>query len=129
MSSRAYERLATVPLDVALKAIARGDKLNHHGIHCHTMSNRLLTYCHFGTDCCVPGCIVSGEYFAIEKAVNQKTSQYHLNLYGLDASGREVMMTSDHRLPKSQGGSNDIRNRQPMCSPHNTQKGNKLIYL
>lgn len=125
---RAYERLAEIPLDEGLKAIAKG-KLQYRGVCCHTSSTRLLTYCHYGVDCVVPGCKISGEYFAIERAINQQTSQYHLNLYGLDASGREVMITSDHRLPKSKGGSNELHNRQPMCYPHNAQKGNKLIYL
>lgn len=47
----------------------------------------------------------------------------HLNLYAV-VDGKEVMMTSDHIIPKSKGGSDrDLRNRQPMCEPCNRRKG------
>jgi 5-methylcytosine-specific restriction endonuclease McrA len=39
------------------------------------------------------------------------------------------MMTSDHKIPKSLGGKDHISNRQPMCQPHNFEKGNRLIYI
>lgn len=126
---REYERLGTVPLELVLKAIARGNGLQCYGVYCHTSSNRLLTYHHYGVKCCVPGCELAGKYFAIERSVNQRTSKYHLNLYGEDVYGQEVMITSDHRIPKSRGGSNEIDNRQPMCAPHNFKKGNQLIHL
>lgn len=102
--------------------------LEHEGVLCHTSGTRLLTYHAYGVKCCVPGCTVSGEYFAIEKAMNQASAKWHLNLYG-NKDGREVMMTSDHRIPKSRGGVNAISNRQPMCYIHNTKKGNQLIHL
>ena len=125
---RAYERLTQLDVREVLKAIAEGQPFIYDGIVCNTRSNRLLTYHVYGTSCCVPGCAIHGEYFAIEKAVNQKSADYHLNLYGTQ-NGREIMMTSDHRVPKSKGGGNHISNRQPMCYPHNTKKGNQLIYL
>jgi len=124
---RAYERLVKLDVQEVLRAIAVGRPISYENVLCETRSNRLLTYHVYGTKCCVPGCHCHGDYFAIERAVNQKSSQYHLNLYSY-SNGLEVMMTSDHKLPKSLGGSNDISNRQPMCYPHNTKKGNKLIY-
>ena len=124
----AYERLAKLDVGEVLRAIAAGEPFIYDGIICHTRSVRLLTYHIYGTSCCVPGCGIRGEYFAIEKAVHQKSAQYHLNLYGMH-NGREIMITSDHKLPKSKGGGNSISNRQPMCYPHNTKKGNQLIYL
>lgn len=124
----AYERIGTISIHEALKAIGQRRPVEYDGITCHTASPRLLTYHVHGVTCCVPGCTISGQFFAIERAVNQKTAQYHLNLYGLK-SGQEIMITSDHRIPKSRGGSNALSNRQPMCAPHNFSKGNQLIHL
>lgn len=129
MLGRFYDRLAVVPLDDVLRAIESGEGFKYRHAYCHTTSNRLLTYFCYGVECCVPGCRVAGQYFAIERAINQRTSKYHLNLYGVDANGCEVMMTSDHKLPRSKGGSDSITNRQPMCHPHNMKKGNQLIHL
>lgn len=124
----AYERLGEVPVKDVLKAIADRKPLEFHGVVCHTSTARLLTYHVHGVSCCVSGCTISGQYFAVERAANQQFAQWHLNLYGRK-DGHEVMMTSDHKLPKSRGGSNHISNRQPMCYPHNLKKGNQLIYL
>jgi len=124
---RAYERLGIVPLHEVMDAIKSGRPFEYEGVVCYTTGNRLLTYHVHGTNCCVRGCPARGEYFAVEKAVNQKSAKYHLNLY-YSKNGHEVMMTSDHKVPKSLGGLNHISNRQPMCQPHNAEKGNRLIY-
>ncbi len=125
---RAYERLDKIPVHKVLRAIANRQPIEHEGIICYTSGTRLLTYHVHGMKCCVPGCAISGEFFAIEKTVNQPSAKWHLNLYGM-RHGQEVMLTSDHRLPKSKGGLDVISNRQPMCMPHNFQKGNQLIHL
>jgi hypothetical protein len=124
----AYERMGIVSLKEVLSAIAANKPLEFEGCFCYTSGNRLLTYHVHGVSCCVPGCSVRGEYFAVEKAIHQQGARYHLNLYGMK-DGREVMLTSDHRIPKSRGGRDVISNRQPMCEPHNAKKGNQLIYL
>jgi hypothetical protein len=125
---RAYERLGKVQVREVLKAIADNKPLDFHGVTCSTASTRLLTYHIHGLNCCVKGCTISGQFFAVERAKNQLTASWHLNLYGIK-NGEEVMMTSDHKLPRSKGGHDHISNRQPMCSPHNAGKGNQLIYL
>lgn len=97
-------------------------------------SVRLLTYFVHGTDCICNGCTVKGAFFAAERQINQRTGKpntvgHHLNFYGYDAEGNEIMMTSDHKIPKSRGGSkNGINNRQPMCTVCNNVKGDQLIY-
>lgn len=125
---REYYRLGILGVKEVLEAIAQSRPIHFKGVICQTGGNRLLTYHVHGVHCCVQNCLVQGEYFAIERDYGQN-SQYHLNLYYRSCNGEEVMMTSDHRLPKSKGGSDEINNRQPMCYPHNTQKGNKLIHL
>lgn len=70
------------------------------------------------------GCGVEGKYFVKEKTPDNL--HYHLNLYGIDKSGDEVLMTKDHIIPSSRGGSNDIENLQPMCITCNREKGNNI---
>ena len=124
---RGYERLGIICVDDVLQAIAEGRPIQYLGETCYTSSTRLLTYHAHGVGCCVPGCCIKGEYFAVERAWKPRHSRYHLNLYGTH-EGEEVMMTSDHKIPKSKGGIDNIINRQPMCYPHNSTKGNRLIY-
>lgn len=69
-------------------------------------------------------CGIKGSFFAIEHYKNNK--KFHLNLYGLDKHGHPRLMTLDHGFPKSQGGSNKIKNLQCMCVKCNHKKGNKL---
>ena len=72
-------------------------------------------------------CGVEGSYFALEKDITDSTSKFHLNLYGKDESGNEVMITKDHILPKSKGGENRLSNYQPMCYKCNQKKADKVI--
>ena len=50
----------------------------------------------------------------------------HLNFYGKDAEGGELLFTKDHVLPKSKGGKNRLENMQTMCVTCNSEKGNKI---
>ena len=84
-----------------------------------------LRYFTFKKDnCTCVHCGMKGVFFAKEKHLNDK--RYHLNLYGIDENGNEVLMTKDHRYPKAKGGSNDISNLDTMCAPCNHAKGNTL---
>lgn len=74
-------------------------------------------------------CGIKGQYFRLEcngsDHVEGKNT-WHFNLYALDENGNEVLMTKDHIIPKSKGGSNNINNLQPMCSQCNSKKADKL---
>jgi hypothetical protein len=72
-------------------------------------------------------CDIEGTYFALEKDINDSTSRFHLNLYGKDEYGNEVMITKDHILPKSKGGENRLSNYQTMCYKCNQKKADKVI--
>lgn len=74
-----------------------------------------------GTKCTC--CGIEGKYFAKEKRINDKS--YHLNLYGIDDNGQEVLITKDHIIPKSKGGKDVLENYQTMCVRCNKEKGNK----
>ena len=94
------------------------------GIPVKMNSQRYILFRDKGCNC--TSCGLIGAYFALEKARYQKTKFYHFNLYGLDATENEVMMTKDHIFPKALGGSNKLNNLQPMCSVCNGIKGAKL---
>lgn len=48
----------------------------------------------------------------------------HLDLYGIDKKGDDVMITIDHIKPKSKGGGDETKNYRPLCKPHNEMKAN-----
>ena len=47
----------------------------------------------------------------------------HLNLYHVGRRGHLLLMTQDHILPRSAGGSNQVYNLQTMCRECNQAKG------
>ena len=53
------------------------------------------------------------------------TDKPHFNLYCVEKSGKRVLMTKDHVIPKSKGGKNHISNMQTMCCKCNAKKGDK----
>ena len=67
-------------------------------------------------------CGLEGNVVFIEKF--PKDPHPHANLYHRRKDGSLMLMTKDHILPKSRGGSNCINNLQTMCSACNEKKGN-----
>lgn len=88
----------------------------------HMYSKRYQVFTRKGIKCAA--CGLEATYFCLEKHSATKTKHYHFNLYGITASGSEVLFTKDHILPRSRGGADHIDNLQTMCSPCNTKKGN-----
>lgn len=86
-------------------------------------SLRLKTFMYKGIVCCE--CGLKASYFVKEKAI--KEEPWHLNLYGLNEEGEEVLFTKDHIFPKSKGGRNNLGNMQTMCVICNKKKGDKII--
>lgn len=70
-------------------------------------------------------CGLEGTHWHIERHRNDAVMPFSINLYGMNGYD-EVMLTWDHILPKSLGGSNSILNAQCMCAPCNMNKSNKL---
>jgi len=64
-------------------------------------------------------CGLEGSFWALEK---DNGGGRHLNLFGVDEEGDEVMLTMDHILPKSKGGKNNPENLQTLCFPCNYKK-------
>jgi 5-methylcytosine-specific restriction endonuclease McrA len=69
-------------------------------------------------------CGIEGKYFIKERDINNP--YYHLNLYGVDKNGNEILMTKDHVFPKSKGGKDTLKNFQTMCFNCNKEKGDMV---
>lgn len=149
MSGQSYDRLRTVSLEKTLEAIGEqvkiiknnkqfhllqnGSKAKRHlleGIEVHLTSLRLLTFYEKGTECSC--CGLKAEYFAFERNAGRKgkpsQGSYHLNLWGRDKEGEEVLFTHDHTLARSLGGIDDSTNTTTMCVRCNGDKA-KIEYI
>jgi len=85
-------------------------------------SQRYVLFKLKGVDCIE--CGLKGKFFALESNYPDK-DVWHMNLYGYDKDGNEVMMTKDHIIAKSKKGKNNLDNYQPMCYNCNQEKSNK----
>lgn len=120
-----YTSLGHLEVDLVIDAMKRGESsIEAFGQTVGVSSTRIRTFLK-GT-CCVV-CNKQGHFFSVEKQLNDHGDKYHLNLYHQTKDGLLVMLTSDHIIAKSRGGSDtDPENRQPMCGPCNSRKGNRL---
>lgn len=100
------------PEDKKAMVVINGDKIKGN-------SQRFQTF--FTKDLKCACCGIEGKYFGKEKDFN--AARYHLNLYALDESGNEVLMTKDHIVPRSKGGASELYNYQTMCVKCNIAKG------
>lgn len=73
----------------------------------------------FGKGVRCVSCPLEGHY--VIEAVDHH-GNIHVDVY----TNRFELMTVDHIIPKSRGGSEEISNKQPMCEGCNSKKGNKL---
>jgi hypothetical protein len=75
-----------------------------------------------GYQCVHSGCELRDFHFGLGI---DKGGGLHLDLYGYDQDDELVMVTIDHKKPKSKGGKDKISNYEPMCKPHNEMKANE----
>ena len=76
-------------------------------------------------NCCV-ACGIEGTKMVLD--INPGDQSPHFNLYA-EESGRLVLMTKDHILPKSRGGQDSLDNYQTMCCICNNLKGHYDLSL
>ena len=126
-----YTRLGTVDIDVIRNAqsLVWNDakpekaKFKTNGVEVKLFSkgSRLKTFFHHGTKC--SACGMEAQFYAVERPAHEVGDfPYHLNLYGIDTNGQEVLFTHDHTLARSAGGKDNIDNTTTMCRPCNFAK-------
>lgn len=74
-----------------------------------------------GLKCSNEECAVKDFYFGLGV---DKGGGIHLDLYGIDQDGEDIMMTIDHIKPKSKGGKDHISNYATLCKICNEIKSN-----
>jgi len=129
MPSKEYIRIGVLKIDEVLDYFGPHNK-EYFGKKVKMGSHRYELFKNKGTTCIK--CGIKGEFFALEKQKQPNfhkgselpiNDRYHFNLYGYNEKGEEVMLTKDHIIPKSKGGSNTLDNYQTMCSLCNWSKG------
>lgn len=118
-------QLGEVPINKVLPFV-RGKKsketIEFFGETFHLRSRRFRVLKKKGYTCVA--CGAKGEYFSVEKHVNDYN--YQLVLYAKNKKGEYVPMTADHKYPRSKGGRNRMKNLQPMCAKCNHKKADKV---
>lgn len=126
-ATQRYERFSkTYSLNQVLPFISwdgRKVEKNYNGNKVKLFSLRLRTFANHGTACVT--CGLCGSFFALERHIGA-LGRYHFNLYGINESGHEILLTKDHILPKAKGGPDSLKNMQTMCIICNNEKGDKV---
>lgn len=107
----------------AIDVLQRGKKhpsghyIDENGNSCKLRRARI--FFEMGIDCV--RCSTKAQFFALEQWPDKS---YHFDLYGVDESGDDVLMTIDHIHARSNGGKDHISNMQPLCKCCNEIKSN-----
>jgi len=123
-----YERLGTYDPDHVLSFVDtnRRNRYPFGEFNLRMDSQRYQLFAQRRT--CV-ACGLVGTVMALERHRHGNNKNPHFNLYG-EVDGHEVMLTKDHIVPKSKGGSNHLSNYQVMCSECNgVKKDNQDLTL
>lgn len=85
----------------------------------HSTHRRLGVFVRSGFDCANPACNQVGTRLIV---ASDRGGNAHVDVYTDDLT----LMTVDHVVPVSKGGSNTFDNKVPMCQPCNSRKGNNF---
>lgn len=118
-------RFATLPYEETLEKLKAGQWAYLAGQKVNGLRSSRINCLIAGGGKCVR-CGLQGSLWALER--HHPNEPYHVNLYGLGKKNKEVMLTRDHIIPKSKGGTTDALNCQVLCSKCNTKKAD-LVQL
>lgn len=90
------------------------------------LPNKTLTRLH--PDGCIvcTRCGITATHVAHWRHKNESETTIHADYFAMRPSGFVVLMTKDHIIPKSLGGTNALANFRTMCSSCNASRGNKI---
>lgn len=128
-----YERLGTVEVEEVLGLIRDPQSsATVLGVEVKTNGLRLETFAAHPPCCSDPACEVKATHFAVERSIKKRADaqpshwhEWHLNLYGRNGNGQEILLTHDHTVARSLGGADSLENTSTMCVACNQRKGRK----
>jgi len=127
-----YNRHAIAPLDAIIPSIkasmdnpAAKMTLGAWTFNIHSL--RLRTFCRdaYRNKLVCSCCGINAEYFAVESFKHGNSNSVHVNLYGHNDKGEEVLFTHDHSLARGLGGADNLSNTTTMCWVCNNKKGER----
>lgn len=90
----------------------------------HFKINHSSRYRCFSRSLSCARCGIEGTRLAFEGNVKHpESASTHANLYAVDASGSEILMTQDHIVPRAMGGPDHDSNLRTMCLKCNMHLG------
>lgn len=113
-----YTRLGILPLH---EVMGRVSKFETHGEMVKVDSVRMRTFLNNGPVPKCSACDLEAQFFAVERH-SHTTSGAHLNLWGVNAHGKEVLFTHDHTIARGLGGVDNLSNTTVMCYSCNGKK-------
>ncbi len=125
-----YIRHAIAPMDeIVPEIMAQWDnphaRMTYGGLSFNIHSLRLKTFCRTAykgrLECST--CKLRAGYFAVEAFARGDQTSVHINLYGRNSDGEEVLFTHDHTKARALGGADNLSNTTVMCFPCNNMKG------
>ncbi len=123
MSKRAYTRLGVLGIEEAFSMITNREfetfLLFGKNVNVKSTSIRLQTLAR--SHVC-SSCGLEGKFFSVEFHTNSKDNAPHINMYATRSDGSEVLMTCDHTLARSLGGTDSLDNTTTMCTKCNGKK-------
>lgn len=120
MKQPKYERIGTLPIGDVVPLIKDKEvnRIEAFGYQVKTAGLRLATFAYKGTTCSC--CQLEASFFAVES--NNNAQSFHLNLWGVDQNGNEILFTHDHTLARGLGGKDHLSNCTTMCYNCNQKK-------
>lgn len=128
-----YIHLEEIPLDVGITAIRENLEMREKAqrvpvgsYDVHVTSLRLRTFCLKGTKCYL--CGTEATHFSLDRFRNKSQLEHpHMNLWGVDAEGNELLFTHDHIVDRADGGADNLSNVMPCCTKCNGEKAAKHL--
>lgn len=119
LKSKRYLRKGIAPLGI-LQSLDSSQVICGETINMNSQSYTLFKS--KGVKC--KHCGIEGKFCGIEK--HKKYREYKIKVYALTQNNTEILMTVDHIIPLSRGGTDTLENLQPLCEICNRSKGNYL---